>query len=101
METQATDNPKPYQHYLFFQLDPMLYELAPSEQEKLKTAFKQAVTELNDIEIDAYATLGLKAGTTFMFWCRAPQAESLSNELPKLLRTKLGQYLTIEQTYFG
>ncbi len=100
MDAPATD-PKPYHHYLFFNLRSEFYQQAAAEQAKLRQEFKNRLEDLDSIIIETYATLGFKAGSTFMFWCRSEHPEALTNQLPKLLSSGLGRHLKLAQTYFG
>jgi chlorite dismutase len=100
MEMPAVD-PRPYHHYLFFDVRPAFYELAADEPTKLGHEFKAALEHLTGTTVEPYATLGMKAGTTFMLWCRSDRPESVTNQLPGLLRTGLGRHLNLVQTYFG
>ena len=93
-----------YHHYLFFHVPPPFYQLAPAQSLQLKSEFHawlEKEAKRREITITPYATLGLKNALTFMIWCRSEHAESVSELLPALLRTPLGQYLHLRQTYFG
>ncbi len=91
----------PYHHYLFFQVSPAFYGLPEGEQAKIKGAFVKAVANAKDLIIEQYATLGFKANTTFMLWCRAKTPTDVQEWLPKLLHTGFGPYLTLSHTHFG
>jgi len=92
----------PYHHYLFFKLSNEFYQLPNDAQTAAKEEFRSFLSAIEDrIIVVSYATLGLKASTTFMLWCRAKDPGAVSTLLGGALRTKLGNYLTIEYTYFG
>jgi chlorite dismutase len=94
----------PYHHYLFFDVVADFYQLEKKEQEELKHEFEKIMVGTKHSEepiIHAYATLGFKARTTFMLWCRGKKAEDVQTMLRELLRTRLGKYLSLTRTYFG
>jgi chlorite dismutase len=96
----------PYHHYLFFSVGPDFYQLSKSEQDVLKSEFETLISGAGNKEgdgliITSYATLGFKANTTFMLWCRGKRPENVQGLLRELLRTHLGKYLWISCTYFG
>lgn len=97
----------PYHHYLFFEVGADFYQLPTSEQDEMKREFEKAIgsnvsqADNENLIITIYATLGFKARTTFMLWCRGKNPEAAQNMLRDLLRTKLGEYLSISYTYFG
>lgn len=92
----------PYHHYLLFAVGNGFYQLPPGEQAEIKAEFQALLSSLGDkIVIVPYATLGLKAGTTFMLWCRVDNPTAVQNMLRDLLRTALGKHLTLAYSYFG
>lgn len=91
----------PYHHYLFFSVSKDFYQLTLSEQTVIKDEFKSFISGIDRLIIVPYATLGFKAETTFMLWCRAKDPVGVQNILPELLRTQLGGYLSIRYSYFG
>jgi chlorite dismutase len=90
-----------YHTYLVFDLDPPFRALTSAQRRAHATAFTKLLEDPADITIDAFATLGFKAGTTFMLWCRAATPDAVQNLLPTLLITPLGPYLRLTHTYFG
>jgi chlorite dismutase len=91
----------PYHNYLFFKLGNKFYQLPRGEQDEMKKDLLTFLSSVDKLIIVSYATLGLKADTTFMLWCRAKDPAEVSIMLSALLRTTLGKYLTIEYTFFG
>lgn len=96
-----------YHNYLFFSVAPEFYQLLVAEQSIIKEEFLGHIKEFREgkkeraLVIDCYATLGLKAGTTFMLWCRGTQPHHAQDMLRDLFRTKLGKYLSVSYAYFG
>lgn len=91
----------PYHHYLVFKVGSEFYQLPPDEQKERKHGFEKFLSNTEALIITPYATLGFKADTTFMVWCRAKDPIGTQNMLRDLLRTKFAQYLTITYSYFG
>lgn len=91
----------PYHHYLFFALDGDFYHIAKDEQDRMKKEFGDFLVAIKDVRIVPYATLGFKAETTFMLWCRAQNPGNVQATLRDLLRTALAKYLTLTYAYFG
>jgi chlorite dismutase len=93
-----------YHHYLFFHVPRQFYQLPAERQAKLKADFHtwlEAEGKRRELNITPYATLGFKNNLTFMLWCRAQQPEAVTELLPGLMRTGLGEHLHLRQTYFG
>lgn len=91
----------PYHHYLFFDVAADFYQLPKEEQEMIKEEFRNFLETINPLIVTTYATRGFKARTTFMLWCRGEWPEDVQLMLRRLLRMKLGKYLSISYTYFG
>lgn len=91
----------PYHHYLFFRVETDFYHLPKGEQDSIKEEFGNFLASAENLIIIPYLTLGLKANTTFMLWIRAQSPTDVPNMLRDLLRTDMGKYLELTQTYFG
>lgn len=103
-DTPDTTDTHPYHHYLFFHVAHPFYRLSPQSEVKLKSEFRtwlDTETRRRDLKITPYATLGYKNDFTFMLWVRSPKPEAVTDLLPALQRTGLGEYLHLRQTYFG
>jgi chlorite dismutase len=103
MDPSPTDSHR-YQHYLFFHVPPPFYQLPAAQQTELKQAFQSWLeTDANKLglNITPYAILGLKDDLTFMFWIRSSSPAGVTEMLPGLWRTGLGQHLHLRRTYFG
>lgn len=98
-----TMNDWPYHQYLFFELDPKFYRLPTTRQRELKLGLHDFLAGLleNDVPFLTYATLGFRPDTTFMLWLRAEQPELLQDTVRDLLRSRIGQYLTLKISLFG
>jgi chlorite dismutase len=94
-------NDWPYHQYIFFELDRSFYRLSPSSRSVLTNSFSDWANDLKTVEFVTYTTLGFKVGTTFMIWLRAHEPGHLQDTLRDLLRTEMGEYLTIRHSLFG
>lgn len=100
MHTESTD-PYPYAHYLFFELTPEYYRQTGHGQEQVRRALGQVIGEAAEMVITPYTTLGYKAGTTFMLWCRAATPFRTQDFLRELLHSEAGPYLRHAYNFFG
>jgi chlorite dismutase len=96
-----TMNDWPYHQYLFFELDRAFYRLPSTRQTELKRDLGKLLQPEPPVELVTYATQGFKPGTTFMVWIRAHKPERLQDFVHALLRTEVGEYLTLRQSLFG
>jgi chlorite dismutase len=98
---EETADPKPYHHYLYFEVGNGYYQQPEKEQKAAKDDFKKLLAGESTLLIETYATLGFRPGTTFMLWCRSAKLEGVQEWLPQLFRTKLGAWLELKHIYFG
>lgn len=95
-------NDWPYHQYLFFELDPKFYRLPTTRQRDLKVGFHDFLAVIHDeVPFVTYTTMGFRPGTTFMLWLRAGQPEHLQDTVRDLMRSRIGQYLTLTRSLFG
>jgi chlorite dismutase len=94
-------NDWPYHQYLFFKLDRGFSALSPAERPKLGALTLKWATTLTDVRLESYSTLGFKPETTLMLWLRARTPESLQSTIRDLLRTPIGEWLTLSASLFG
>ena len=90
-----------YHSYVFFSVRPEFSELSITQQKKYKKNFLAELKKEKEVITYSYATLGLKANTTILFWMQADSIELIQNYLNALLHTDLGKYLKITHTLFG
>jgi chlorite dismutase len=91
----------PYHSYFFFDSEPSLASLSDSKRSKAKKDFLTRLTKQKDIRFQAYATLGLKAGTRFMLHINADAPEKMQALLRDLLHTSLGKHVKVTYTLLG
>jgi chlorite dismutase len=90
-----------FHSYIFFSIRPEFSALSSIQQKKYKKNFLVELENEKNVITYSYATLGLKANTTILFWMQADSIEGIQNYLNSLLHTDLGKYLTIIHTLFG
>jgi chlorite dismutase len=90
-----------YHNYIFFQPKKSFSNLSEEKIKQYKKEFIKIIKSEENILVDTYATLGLKANTAMMFWFQSDSPEQIQNFLNKLLHTELGRYIRITHTLFG
>jgi chlorite dismutase len=90
-----------YHSYQFFSIKSSFHILTKTKQESYKKEFLKALQEEKHTITFAYATLGLKANTTFLLWFQADTVEAIQDHLNNLLHTNLGNYLKINFSLLG
>lgn len=90
-----------YHHYLFFELHAGFYQAATTLQSQAKASLRQCLEAQVGLLITPYSTLGMKAGTTLMLWTQADDPADVQTMLTALRRTKMGQWLSLTQSFFG
>jgi chlorite dismutase len=94
-------NEWPYHQYWFYELDRRYRQLPEATRSKLGQSVKKWAKDQGEVEVVPYATVGFKPGTDFTFWVRAHKPEDIQNALRDLLRTPMGEYLTLSASLFG
>jgi chlorite dismutase len=90
-----------YHNYIFFTLRSSFQKLPEIKKNSYKKAFLKTLQKENKIITYTYATLGLKANTTFLLWLQSDNIDTTQNYLNELMHTDLGKYLKITYTLFG
>lgn len=90
-----------YQSYLFFSVSNTFYQLPELERMKQKKAFQALLEKQQNVQVNTYVSLGLKANTTFMLWCWADDPADTQTLVRDLLLLAFGQWLTLTFSYFG
>ena len=88
-------------NYIFFDCEPSINFLSESDLTTFKADFIKVIESTETVTTFAYTTLGFKAGTRFMLWFQADEAEHIQDLLNALLHTKLGRHLKITYTLLG
>lgn len=90
-----------YHSYIFFDSEPSCNTFSTSELESAKQAFSQCIENCADVEVHAYATLGMKAGSRIMLDMEASSPVDIQKLLRDLMHTSLGFHLRISHTLLG
>lgn len=91
----------PYHQYWFFDIDRAYRFLSASERGRITSSVLEWAASCEVVEIVPYATLGFKPDTAFAFWTRSHKPEHIQTALRDLLRTRMGEYLTLRHSLFG
>ncbi len=91
----------PCHSYLFFDVEPSIRELSEANLKKAKKEFIGRVSKARAARVQAYATLGFKAGTCFMLHINAITPEEIQALARDLLHAELGKHLKLSYTLFG
>ncbi len=87
--------------YIFFDSEPSIRAVPEAELRRQTEQFAAVIEGDNRVKTFAYTTLGFKAGTRFMLWLQANDAEDLQRMMMQLMRTPLSAHLKITYTLFG
>lgn len=90
-----------YHSYFFFDAAPSIHTLSQTERTNAKEDFRACLRAQTDVRVQAYGTLGFKAGTRFMLHANAETPERLQRLLRDVLHTQLGAHLTVSYTLLG
>ncbi|CAA9459412.1 MAG: Coproheme decarboxylase HemQ (no EC) [uncultured Rubrobacteraceae bacterium] len=94
--------PSQYINYAFFKLDPGWRRLPEEERERGKKEFLEAAeAHSGEMLLRPYSLMGLRADADFMLWRISYDLEPFEGMMSALLKTGLGQYLTVVYSYFG
>jgi chlorite dismutase len=94
-------NDWPYHQYLFFDLGSGFHRLRQMERDQLLHDFAAWLAAPPNVSVVTYATLGFKPDTTFMLWARAHDPSAIQTAVRDLLRSQMGEWLTLRQSLFG
>jgi len=103
MTEEATRQTAPplFVQYLFLAVDPAWRRLKPEERECATTELRELIESQSDITTFAYGTTGMKAGTDMLLWRIAPELDALQESTSRMMRTRLGAYLSVPCAYIG
>lgn len=91
----------PFHSYIFFDVEPSIRSVAPKTLARAKKQFANHIARTKDVRMQAYATLGFKAGNRFALNLNAASPEAIQSLVRDLLHTYLGKHLRITYTLFG
>ncbi len=94
-----------YVHALALGVDPAWRRLPAAERRATADAFAGAVRAEADAEAgvttETYSLIGLKAGVDLLIWRLAPSFDALELAAARALRTGLGPWLTVRESFVG
>jgi chlorite dismutase len=87
-------------HALTLALDPAWRRRAPEDRRREASAFA-AVVEHPGVRTHTYSTIGLEAGSDILVWRLADSLDDLEEGAAALLRTGVGRWLTVRDSFLG
>ncbi len=82
-------------------VDPAWRRLPDAERGATADAFAAAVHADAEVTTETYSLIGLKAGVDLLVWRLAPTLEALEVAAARTLRTGLGPWLTVRESFVG
>ncbi len=105
MNEHSTDRPtaRPYVQALALGLDPAWRRLPATQRRETGEAFAAALAAdaAEGITTHTYTMVGLEAGADLLLWRLAPSLEALEEAAARALRTGLGPWLTVRESFLG
>jgi chlorite dismutase len=90
-----------YVHALALGVDPAWRRLPDADRRATAAAFAEAVDADGDVSTETYSLIGLKAGVDLLVWRLAPSFDALEIAAARTLRTGLGPWLTVRESFVG
>ena len=90
-----------YVHALGLGLDPAWRLLPEAARRETADAFAGAVATDDPVRTETYSLIGIKAGVDLLIWRLAPSFDDLEVAAARALRTGLGRWLTVRQSFVG
>lgn len=93
--------PDRYVHALALGLDPAWRHLPEETRRETADAFADAVRTDDPVRTETYSLIGIKAGVDLLVWRLAPSFDDLEIAAARALRTGLGRWMTVRQSFVG
>ena len=90
-----------YVQALALGLDPAWRRLPAERRAASARQFAAAVHADAGVVTETYSLIGLKAGIDLLVWRLAPSVDALEEAAARLLRTGLGAWLTVRESFIG
>ncbi|HYM84659.1 MAG TPA: chlorite dismutase family protein [Candidatus Dormibacteraeota bacterium] len=90
-----------YVHALALGLDAGWRRLPDTERARSAEAFEAAVAADPRVATETYSLIGLKAGVDLLVWRLGPSVEALEEAAARTLRSGLGRWLTVRESFVG
>ena len=88
-------------HALALGLDPAWRRLAREERCRSAEQFVAAVKARSDVSSFTYSMVGLETGIDMLIWSLAPSLDSLEERSASALRTGMGAWMSVRQSFLG
>ncbi|HVH62724.1 MAG TPA: chlorite dismutase family protein [Candidatus Dormibacteraeota bacterium] len=88
-------------HALGVGLDPAWRRRTRDERCREAEEFCSAITTRSEVSTFTYSTIGLKAGVDVLLWSLAPSLEALEEKSALALRSGIGAWMTVRQSFLG
>jgi chlorite dismutase len=93
--------PDAYVQALALGLDAAWRRLPAGERRATADAFAAALATADPVRTETYSLTGLKAGIDLLVWRLAPSLEDLETAAARALRTGMGRWMTVGQSFLG
>jgi chlorite dismutase len=90
-----------YVHALALGLDAAWRRLPREERCQSASELASAVGAESDVTTFAYSMVGLQPGTDLLLWSLAPSLEALEERSASVLRTGMGQWMKVQESFLG
>jgi chlorite dismutase len=90
-----------YVHALALGLDAAWRRLPREERCQSASELAAAVGAESDVTTFAYSMVGLQPGTDLLLWSLAPSLEALEERSSSVLRTGMGQWMKVQESFLG
>jgi chlorite dismutase len=90
-----------YVHALALGLDAAWRRLPREERCQSASELAAAVVAESEVTTFAYSMVGLQPGTDLLLWSLAPSLEALEERSASVLRTGMGQWMKVQESFLG
>lgn len=90
-----------YVQALALRLDPTWRRLTAEQRTTSAHDLNDALSGISDVDTFTYSMIGLQPNTDFLVWRLAPTFEALEESAALLLRTGMGQWCTVQESFVG
>ena len=82
-------------------IDPAWRRLPSRQREADAADFANAIDHVPAVRTFTYSMIGLQAGTDLLVWRLAPELDALEEAAAALLRTGLGSWMSVRESFLG
>lgn len=90
-----------YVQALALGVDAAWRRLPAHERKAGLTALSAVLGEASEVTTFTYSMIGLQAGTDLLLWSLAPSLDALEERAAAVLRTPLGAWMTVRESFLG